>query len=50
MASNDGYLLQFFVKRGIPALGVEPAVNVAKRRTTRECELAKFFNRQTPRS
>ncbi len=29
IASNDGYLLQYFVKRGIPALGVEPAANVA---------------------
>jgi SAM-dependent methyltransferase len=30
LASNDGYLLQYFVKRGIPALGIEPAANVAK--------------------
>ena len=30
MASNDGYLLQYFVERGIPAVGVEPAANVAK--------------------
>jgi SAM-dependent methyltransferase len=30
VASNDGYLLQFFVKRGIPSLGIEPAANVAK--------------------
>ena len=30
LASNDGYLLQYFVKRGIPSLGVEPAKNVAK--------------------
>lgn len=30
LASNDGYLLQYFVQRGIPALGVEPAKNVAK--------------------
>lgn len=30
LASNDGYLLQNFVARGIPALGVEPAANVAK--------------------
>lgn len=28
-ASNDGYLLQFFVEAGIPVLGVEPARNVA---------------------
>jgi hypothetical protein len=30
VASNDGYLLQNFVKAGIPTLGIEPAVNVAK--------------------
>ncbi|HEY8176281.1 MAG TPA: class I SAM-dependent methyltransferase, partial [Gemmatimonadaceae bacterium] len=30
VASNDGYLLQYFVERGVPALGIEPAANVAK--------------------
>ncbi|MBD0370380.1 MAG: methyltransferase domain-containing protein [Pyrinomonadaceae bacterium] len=30
IASNDGYLLQYFVKRGVPALGIEPAANVAR--------------------
>lgn len=30
IASNDGYLLQHFVARGIPVLGVEPAANVAE--------------------
>lgn len=29
IASNDGYLLQYFKQKGIPVLGVEPAVNVA---------------------
>jgi SAM-dependent methyltransferase len=29
LASNDGYLLQYFVQQGIPALGIEPAANVA---------------------
>jgi SAM-dependent methyltransferase len=29
VASNDGYLLQHFVARGIPVLGIEPAKNVA---------------------
>ncbi|MET0163381.1 MAG: class I SAM-dependent methyltransferase [Vicinamibacterales bacterium] len=29
IASNDGYLLQHFVKRGVPCLGIEPAANVA---------------------
>lgn len=30
VASNDGYLLQYCVERGIPALGIEPARNVAE--------------------
>jgi len=30
IASNDGYLLQHFVQRKIPVLGIEPAANVAK--------------------
>jgi SAM-dependent methyltransferase len=29
LASNDGYLLRHVVERGIPALGIEPAANVA---------------------
>ena len=29
IASNDGYLLQRFVARGVPVLGIEPAANVA---------------------
>ena len=30
IASNDGYLLQFFNEKGIPSLGIEPAANIAK--------------------
>jgi SAM-dependent methyltransferase len=30
IASNDGYLLQFFRERQVPVLGVEPAANVAE--------------------
>jgi SAM-dependent methyltransferase len=30
IASNDGYLLQHFVARNIPAMGIEPAANVAQ--------------------
>ena len=29
IASNDGYLLQYFQARGIPVIGIEPAANVA---------------------
>ncbi len=31
IASNDGYLLQFYKQAGVPALGIEPASNVAAR-------------------
>ncbi|MGH8035351.1 MAG: methyltransferase domain-containing protein, partial [Lysobacterales bacterium] len=30
IASNDGYLLQYFKQKNIPVLGIEPAANVAK--------------------
>lgn len=30
LASNDGYLLQYFQQAGVPVLGVEPAANVAQ--------------------
>jgi SAM-dependent methyltransferase len=30
VASNDGYLLQYFVQKNVPVLGIEPARNVAK--------------------
>ena len=29
IASNDGYLLQHFIREGIEVLGIEPAINVA---------------------
>jgi hypothetical protein len=50
LASNDGYLLQHFVEKGIPALGVEPAANVAKVAMERGIPtVAKFFGEQTAR-
>jgi hypothetical protein len=30
IASNDGYLLQYFAENKVPVLGIEPAANVAK--------------------
>jgi 2-polyprenyl-3-methyl-5-hydroxy-6-metoxy-1,4-benzoquinol methylase len=47
IASNDGYLLQYFAERGVPVLGIEPAKNVA--RTAQEAgiqTLVKFFGHQ----
>lgn len=50
LASNDGYLLQYFNEQGIPCLGIEPAANVAeaaraKGIPTRVC----FFGRAAAR-
>src|SRR6266498_3370348 len=30
IASNDGYLLQYYKQAGIPVLGIEPAINIAR--------------------
>lgn len=50
IASNDGYLLQFFLQRGIPALGVEPAANVAKVAEAKGVPtVVKFFGMDTAR-
>src|SRR5262245_60554914 len=50
LGSNDGYLLQYFVARGIPALGVEPAVNVAQAALARGIPtVTKLFGRDTAR-
>ena len=47
LASNDGYLLQHLVERGIPALGVEPAANVAEAARERGIEtVVEFFGRE----
>ena len=48
IASNDGYLLQYFVEKGIPVLGVEPAANVAKAAVERGVPtVVRFFGRET---
>jgi len=50
VASNDGYLLQYFVARGIPALGVEPAANVAAAAVAKGVPTrVAFFGRDTAR-
>jgi SAM-dependent methyltransferase len=44
VASNDGYLLQYFVERDVPVLGIEPALNVAKVATEKGVPtLVRFF-------
>jgi SAM-dependent methyltransferase len=46
LASNDGYLLQYFVAKGIPSLGIDPAANVAKAAEKRGVRtLVAFFDR-----
>jgi hypothetical protein len=48
IASNDGYLLQYFVAAGIPAFGIEPASNVATVAIERGVPtLVRFFHRET---
>ncbi|HMG69755.1 MAG TPA: class I SAM-dependent methyltransferase [Gemmatimonadaceae bacterium] len=50
VASNDGYLLQYFAQRGIPVLGIEPAANVAVVAEEKGVPtLVKFFGRETAR-
>jgi len=50
VASNDGYLLQWFVARDIPVLGIEPAANVAQVAIRKGVPtLVKFFGRATAR-
>jgi SAM-dependent methyltransferase len=48
IASNDGYLLQFFKERGVPVLGIEPAANVAEVAEAKGVPtLVEFFGVQT---
>jgi SAM-dependent methyltransferase len=50
IASNDGYLLQWFVKKNIPVLGVDPAANVAAAAKQKGIPTeVSFFGRQTAR-
>ena len=48
IASNDGYLLQYFVEKKIPVLGVEPSANVAEAALKKGIStLVKFFGVDT---
>lgn len=48
LASNDGYLLQHFRRRGVSIMGVEPAANVANVASERGIPtLVEFFGRDT---
>ncbi len=48
LASNDGYLLQYFKKKGVPILGIEPAANVAEVAEKNGIpSVVKFFGVQT---
>jgi SAM-dependent methyltransferase len=47
VASNDGYLLQFYKQAGVPVLGIEPAANVARVAEDRGIPtLVRFFGRE----
>ena len=51
IASNDGYLLQYFQERGIPALGIEPTEGTASEARKKGIEtLVDFFGRRLARS
>ncbi len=51
LASNDGYLLQYFHERQVPVLGIEPAANVAKVALQKGIPtLVEFFGREAARS
>ncbi len=50
VASNDGYLLQYFQQKDIPVLGIEPARNVAEAARKKGIPtISKFFGVQTAR-
>ena len=48
LASNDGYLLQWFVKAGVPVLGIDPTANTAAAAEKKGVRtLVKFFGVDT---
>ncbi|MCU1283246.1 MAG: class SAM-dependent methyltransferase [bacterium] len=51
VASNDGYLLQYYMRAGVPVLGIEPARNIAEiaRRERGVRTLDEFFGTELAR-
>lgn len=50
IASNDGYLLQYFQEKHVPILGIEPAANIAKVASKKGIPtVVQFFNVETAR-
>ena len=48
IASNDGYMLQYFVERGVPVLGIEPSANTAAAAQQKGVRTeVRFFGRET---
>ncbi|HUI58893.1 MAG TPA: methyltransferase domain-containing protein, partial [Steroidobacteraceae bacterium] len=51
IASNDGYLLQHFVAKGVPVLGIEPAQNIAEAARAKGVPtVSRFFGRESARA
>jgi SAM-dependent methyltransferase len=51
VAANDGYLLQYFARRRVPVLGIEPAANVAAVAQQKGIPMVvRFFGRETARA
>jgi SAM-dependent methyltransferase len=51
VASNDGYMLQYFLAKGIPVLGVEPARNVGEKARAKGIEtVSEFFGTATAKN
>ena len=47
VASNDGYLLQYYLQAGVPVLGIEPAANIASEAVTRGVPtMVEFFGQE----
>ena len=50
VASNDGYMLQYFVAAGVPVLGIEPSANTAAAAVARGVRTeVRFFGLETAR-